>query len=30
MYFVPAVSGIIVAIIVGFALVAILLLKKRP
>ena len=30
MYFVPAVAGIIVAIIVGFALMALLLLRKRP
>jgi outer membrane protein assembly factor BamB len=30
MYFVPAVLGIIVAMIIGFALLAILLLKKRP
>jgi hypothetical protein len=29
-YFVPAVIGIIVAIIIGFALLALLLLKKRP
>jgi hypothetical protein len=30
MYFVPAIAGIIGAIIIGFALLAILLLKKRP
>ena len=30
MYFVPAVVGIIVAMIIGFALLALLLLKKRP
>ena len=30
MYFVPAVVGIIVAMIIGFALLGILLLKKRP
>jgi outer membrane protein assembly factor BamB len=30
MYFVPATVGILVAIIVGFALLAVLLLKKRP
>jgi hypothetical protein len=29
-YFVPAVAGIIVVLIVGFALVAMLLLRKRP
>jgi hypothetical protein len=30
MYFVPAVAGIIVSIIIGFTLLALLLLKKRP
>ncbi len=30
MYFVPAIAGIIVAIIIGFALIALLLLKRRP
>ena len=30
MYFVPAIAGIIVVIIIGFALIAILLLRKRP
>jgi hypothetical protein len=30
MYFVPAVAGIIVAIIIGFALLALLLVRKRP
>ena len=30
MYFVPAIAGIIIAIIVGFALMALLLLRKRP
>jgi hypothetical protein len=30
MYFVPAVAGIIVAIIVGFVVLALLLLRKRP
>ncbi len=29
-YFVPAVAGIIVTIIIGFALLALLMLKKRP
>jgi outer membrane protein assembly factor BamB len=29
-YFVPAVAGIIVAIVIGFVLIALLLLKKRP
>ena len=29
-YFVPAVAGIIVVIIIGFAVMALLLLKKRP
>lgn len=30
MYFVPAIAGIIVAIITGFAVLALLLLRKRP
>ena len=30
MYFVPAVAGIIIAIIVGFAIMALLMLRKRP
>lgn len=29
-YFVPAIAGIIVAMVIGFALLAVLLLKKRP
>ena len=30
MYFVPAVAGIFVAMIIGFALIALIMLKKRP
>jgi hypothetical protein len=29
-HFLPAVAGIIVSIIIGFALIALLLLRKRP
>jgi outer membrane protein assembly factor BamB len=29
-YFIPAVAGLIIAMIIGFALIALLLLKKRP
>ena len=30
MYFIPAIAGIIIAMIVGFALISLLLLRKRP
>jgi hypothetical protein len=30
MYFIPAVVGIVVLIIIGFVILAILMLKKRP